>query len=176
MPDRGEGPDFIEALARGLDVLRVFDAACPRPTLSQVAAASGLTRPTARRFLLTLRELGYVRPAEGGFELTPRVLDLGMAYIGAQSLWDLARPHLETLVARTGESSSMTELDGSDILYTARVAVPKIIALRVEIGTRFPAAVTSQGKVLLAAMPLDRAAEMLAVPSRSRVRPWVAPW
>lgn len=175
MPERGEGPDFIEALARGLDVLRVFSAQCPRPTLSQVAAASGLTRPTARRFLLTLRELGYVRPAGGGFELTPRVLDLGMACIGSQTLWDLARPHLAALVARTGESSSMTELDGSDIVYTARVAVPKIIALRVELGTRFPALATSQGKVLLAAMSLERAAEVLAVPSRSGVRPWAGP-
>jgi IclR family pca regulon transcriptional regulator len=175
MPQRGEGPDFIEALARGLEVLRAFYVDCPRPSLSQVAAASDLTRPTARRFLLTLRELGYVRSAGGRFELTPRVLDLGMAVIGSQSLWDLAGPHLEALVARTGESTSMTELDVSDILYPARVAVPKIIALRVEVGTRFPAAVTAQGKVLLAAMPLERAAEVLAIPSRSGVRPWAEP-
>lgn len=175
MPQRGEGPDFIEALARGLDVLRAFHAGCPRPTLTQVAAAAGLTRPTARRFLLTLRELGYVRAVGNGFELTPRVLDLGTACIGGQTRWDIARPHLEALVARTGESSSMSELDGPDIVYTARVAVPKIIALRVEIGTRFPAAVTSQGKVLLAAMPLERAAEVLAEPSRSGVRPWREP-
>lgn len=175
MAQRGDGPDFIEALARGLDVIRAFHAGCPRPTLSQVAAATGLTRPTARRILLTLRDLGYVRPVAGGYELTPRVLDLGVAYIGAQNLWDLARPHLEALVASTGESSSMTQLDGPDIVYTARVAVPKIIALRVEIGTRFPAAVTSQGRVLLAAMPLERAAEILAMPSRSGVRPWAEP-
>lgn len=175
MPQRGEGSDFIEALARGLDVLRAFHAGCPRPSLSQVAAASGLTRPTARRFLLTLRELGYVRSVDGRFELTPRVLDLGMAYVGSRSLWELARPHLEALVAHTGESSSMTELDGSDILCTARIAVPKIFAFRVEVGARFPAAVTAQGKVLLAAMPLTRAAEVLAIPSRSGLRPWAEP-
>jgi len=175
MPHHGEGPDFIEALARGLTVLRAFSAECPRPTLTQVAAASGLTRPTARRFLITLRELGYVRSADRGFELTPRVLELGMAYIGAQTLWDIAGPHLAALVARTGESSSMSELDGSDIVYTARVAVPKIIGLRVEVGTRLPAVVTSQGKVLLAAMPLEEAAAALTIPSRSRVRPWAEP-
>jgi IclR family pca regulon transcriptional regulator len=106
-----------------------------------------------------------VRPVAGGYELTPRVLDLGVAYIGSQNLWDLARPHLEALVARAGESSSMTQLDGSDIVYTARVAVPKIIALRVGLGTRFPAAVTSQGRVLLAALPPDRATEVLARPA-----------
>ncbi|GAA4253727.1 IclR family transcriptional regulator domain-containing protein [Dactylosporangium darangshiense] len=173
MGQRGEGPDFIEALARGLDVIRAFHADRPRLSLTEVAGATGLARPTARRILLTLEELGYVRACDGGYELTPRVLELGMAYIGALSLWDIARPHMETLVAATGESSSITQLDGSDVVYLARVAVPKIIALRVEIGTRFPATVTSQGKVLLAALSPKRLDEVLALPSRSGVQPWV---
>jgi IclR family pca regulon transcriptional regulator len=79
----------------------------------------------------------------------------------------MARPHLEALVARTGESSSMSQLDGSDIVYVARVAVPKLIALRVDIGTKFPAVVTSQGKVLLAALDPDERARVLAEPTRS---------
>jgi IclR family transcriptional regulator, pca regulon regulatory protein len=173
MAQRGEGPDFIEALARGLDVIRTFHADRPRLALSAVAEATGLARPTARRILLTLEELGYVRTTDGAYELTPRVLELGMAYIGAQSLWEVARPHMTDLVAATGESSSISQLDGSDIVYVARVAVPKIIALRVEIGTRFPAAVTSQGKVLLAALEPDRLDEVLRTPSRSGVQPWV---
>jgi IclR family transcriptional regulator, pca regulon regulatory protein len=172
MAQRGEGPDFIEALARGLDVIRAFHADRPRMTLAEVAAATGLARPTARRILLTLEELGYVRTSAGGHELTPRVLELGMAYVGALSLWDMARPHMEQLVAATGESSSITQLDGSDVVYLARVAVPKIIALRVQIGTRFPAAVTSQGKVLLAALPPDQLDAVLALPSRSGIQPW----
>jgi IclR family pca regulon transcriptional regulator len=172
MAQRGEGPDFIEALARGLDVIRAFHADRPRLALTEVAAATGLARPTARRILLTLEELGYVRSRGGSYQLTPRVLELGMAYIGALSIWDTARPHLEDLVAATGESSSISQLDGSDIVYIARVAVPKIIALRVEIGTRFPATVTSQGKVLLAALDPDRLTEALALPSRSGIRPW----
>jgi len=81
MARRGEGPDFIEALARGLDVIRVFHADRPRMSLAEVAAAADLARPTARRILLTLVELGYVRSEPGGFRLTPRVLDLGMAYV-----------------------------------------------------------------------------------------------
>jgi IclR family pca regulon transcriptional regulator len=93
-----------------------------------------------------------------------------MAYIGALSLWDIARPHIQDLVAATGESTSMAQLDGSDIVYMARVAVPKIIALRVQIGTRFPAPVTSQGKVLLAALDPDALGAVLAQPSRSRVQ------
>ncbi|MDG4829065.1 IclR family transcriptional regulator C-terminal domain-containing protein [Solwaraspora sp. WMMD1047] len=169
---RGEtGPDFIEALARGLDVLRCFQPRQPQLTLSEVAAATGLARPTVRRILLTLDELGYVATAERGYRLTPRVLELGMAYISSQGLWELARPHLERLVAQNNESSSMAQLDGSDIVYVARVAVPKIITLAVTVGTRFPAPATSLGKVLLAGLPADRLRQVLAEPSRSGITP-----
>ena len=167
MAGRGSGPDFVEALARGLDVLRCFDAGRPSMSLTEVAAAAELARPTARRLLLTLAELGYVRTDGATFALTPRVLSLGMAYVASTGLWDIARPHLQTLVGRTHESSSMTQLDGSDIVYVARVSVPKLIALRVESGTRFPAVRTSQGKVLLAALSPDDLAATLAEPSRA---------
>ncbi len=169
MTRQGTGPDFIEALARGLDVIRAFEPRQPVMTLSAVAAATGLARPTARRMLLTLQELGYVRSAGAGFELTPRVLELGMSYVLSRSRWDIARPHLEALVASTHESSSIAQLDGSDIVYVARVAVPKIITLAVTIGTRFPAMQTSLGKVLLAAMPPELAELRLAEPSRSGI-------
>ncbi len=169
---RGQtGPDFIKALARGLDVLRSFGPNRPTLSLSEVAAAARLPRPTARRILLTLEELGYVRAAAGSFALTPRVLELGMAYIGSMGMWDIARPHMERLVAHTGESSSLAQLDGSDIVYVARVAVPKIITLAVTIGTRFPALQTSLGKVLLAALPYDERERALAEPSRSGIMP-----
>jgi IclR family transcriptional regulator, pca regulon regulatory protein len=173
MAGRGTGPDFVEALARGLDVLACFDADHRCMSLTEVAAAAGLARPTARRLLLTLEELGFVRSSGGSFALTPKVLTLGMAYVGSLGLWDIARPHLEELVAATGESSSMAQLDGSDIVYVARVSVPKIIALRVEIGTRFPAVQTSQGKVLLAALSPDELEATLAVPSRAGLPPYI---
>jgi IclR family pca regulon transcriptional regulator len=136
-------------------------------SLTDVATATGLARPTARRLLLTLQEIGYVRAVGGGFELTPKVIGLGTAYVSSLGLWEVARPHLEALVRRTGESSSMAQLDGSDIVYVARVSVPKIISLRVDVGTRFPAPQTSQGKVLLAALPPAEADRVLAEPSRS---------
>ena len=165
------GPDFIEALARGLDVIRSFKPNQLTMSLSEVASAAGLARPTARRILLTLEELGYVRSTGGMFALTPRVLDLGMAYIGSTSIWELARPHMEQLVAHTGESSSLAQLDGSDILYVARVAVPKVITFAVTIGTRFPALQTSLGKVLLAALSPADLERVLAEPSRSGITP-----
>jgi IclR family pca regulon transcriptional regulator len=166
---REAGPDFIEALARGLDVLRSFQPGQPVMTLSEIAGTTGLARPTVRRILLTLEELGYVRAAERGFALTPRVLELGMTYLNAWSIWDAARPHMQRLVAQTRESSSMAQLDGSDIVYVARVAVPKIITLAVTIGTRFPAPATSMGKVLLAALTPEQLDKVLAEPGRSGV-------
>jgi len=171
---RDDSPDFIEAIARGLDVIRVFKPGQRVMSLAAVAAASDLPRPTARRILLTLEQLGYVRLAESsGYELTPRVLDLGMSYVLSRGLWEIARPHMEALVARTRESTSIAQLDGSDIVYVARVAVPKIVTLAVTIGTRFPAVQTSLGKVLLAALPPAEAERVLAEPSRSGITP---PW
>jgi IclR family transcriptional regulator, pca regulon regulatory protein len=180
---RDNSPDFIEAIARGLDVIRAFGPGQPVMSLAAVAEASDLPRPTARRILLTLEQLGYVRQsgagqrgqAVGGYELTPRVLDLGMSYVLSRGLWEIARPHMEALVARTRNSSSIAQLDGSDIVYVARVAVPKIVTLAVTIGTRFPAMPTSLGKVLLAALPLADAERILAEPSRSGITPRLQP-
>jgi IclR family transcriptional regulator, pca regulon regulatory protein len=165
------GPDFIESLARGIDVIRAFAPDKRTMVLSEVAEATGLARPTARRILLTLEELGYARLEGAAWSLTPRILELGTAYVHSQGLWDVARPHMEDLVGQTGESSSIAQLDGSDIVYVARVAVPKIITFAVAIGTRFPALQTSLGKVLLAALTPEEVEQRLALPSRSGIQP-----
>src|SRR5260370_35623471 len=171
MARRDTSPDFIEALARGLDVIRAFGPRQQAMSLAAVAAATGLARPTARRILLTLIQLGYARPVAGGFQLTARVLDLGMSYVLSQNLWEIARPHMEDLVSRTHESSSIAQLDGSDIAYVARVAVPKITALAVTIGTRFPTMQPSLGKGLLAPRRPEEAGQVLAQPGRAAVPP-----
>jgi IclR family pca regulon transcriptional regulator len=163
------GPDFIEALARGLEVLRTFRPGRRVSTLSEIAADTGLARPTVRRILLTLEALGYVRSADRGYMLTPRVLELGMTYINSLDVWEVARPHMERLVAQTNESTSMAQLDEDDIVYVARVAVPKIVTLAVTIGTRFPAYATSMGKVLLAAQDLNDVKYPLEQPTRSGI-------
>ena len=173
--EKREDGDFVESLARGLKVIRAFSTSQLAFTVSDMATATDLARPTARRLLLTLEQLGYVRSYNGLYMLTPQILDLGMSYINAQGMWDIARPHLESLVSRTKESSSMSQLDGSDIVYIARVSVPKIIGLSVQIGTRFPALATSMGHVLLSEMPAKQLDEVLATPSQSRVIPRVKP-
>lgn len=146
---------FVQSLARGLAVVRVFGPESAALTLSEVAKATGLTRAAARRFLLTLVDLGYVRSDGREFSLTPRVLELGYAYLSSLSLPDLAEPHLEWLVAEVGESSSMSVLDGDDVVYVARVPTSRIMTVAINVGTRFPAYATSMGRVLLAGLDAD---------------------
>jgi IclR family transcriptional regulator, pca regulon regulatory protein len=140
---------FVQSLERGLLVIRALDAREPQ-ALSEVARATGLSRAAARRFLLTLERLGYVRQARGRFALTPRVLDLGYAYLSSLTLPEVAQPHLERLVAQVHESSSVSVLDGDDVVYVARVPTRRIMSVTISVGTRFPAYATSMGRVLLA--------------------------
>lgn len=164
-------PDFISALARGLDVIQAFKAGDGFLSLTEVATLSELPRPTARRVLFTLEELGFVRIQEGMFTLTPKVLDLGMAFVTSKSIWDITQPHLAELASGTGHSSSIALLDGSDVIYVSRVSVPKLVGLNASIGTRFPAYVTSLGKVLLAWLEESELERVLAIPSLSGVTP-----
>lgn len=153
--ERARDPDFVQSLQRGLAVIRAFDADSPAMTLSDVARRTGMTRAAARRFLLTLADLGYVRTDGRQFMLSPRVLDLGFAFLSGAGLPAVAEPHLEALVAEVHETSSVAVLDGDDVVYVARVAVRRIVNIAIAIGTRFPAYATSLGRVLLAAQPDD---------------------
>ncbi|WP_033342492.1 IclR family transcriptional regulator domain-containing protein [Catenuloplanes japonicus] len=153
MTDTAREGHFVQSLERGLAVIRAFDAAHPELTLSEVARICDLTRAAARRFLLTLTDLGYVHTDGRLFRLSPRVLELGYAYLSSISLPEVAEPHLERLAAEVHESSSVSVLDGDDVVYVARVPTSRIMTVSINVGTRFPAYVTSMGRVLLAAVP-----------------------
>jgi IclR family transcriptional regulator, pca regulon regulatory protein len=162
------GSHHVQSLARGLGVIRAFDAEHPHLSLSDVARETGLTRAAARRFLLTLVDLGYVRSDGRRFSLTPRVLELGYAYLSSLTLPEIASPHLERLVADVQESSSVSVLDGTDIVYVARVAASRIMSVSINVGTRFPAFATSMGRVLLAGLDDEQLAAYLAQSERER--------
>lgn len=144
--------DFVQSLDRGLAVIRAFGPDRERLSLSEVARATGLTRAAARRFLLTLVKLGYVRSDGRAFSLRPRVLELGYAYLSGLALPEVAEPHLEELSARLHESTSISVLDGDHIVYVARVATKRIMTVAISVGTRFPAYAASMGRVLLAGL------------------------
>ncbi|MEV0676416.1 IclR family transcriptional regulator C-terminal domain-containing protein [Actinosynnema sp. NPDC050436] len=150
-PERGA--HYVQSLERGLAVIRAFTADSPALTLTDVAKRTGLTRAGARRFLLTLVDLGYVRTDGKLFSLTARVLELGYAFLSSAALPDVAQPHLERLSAEVRESTSASVLDGADVVYVARFAVSRIMAVSITVGTRFPAYATSMGHVLLAGLP-----------------------
>jgi len=160
--------EFVQSLSRGLAVIRAFDATHPELGLSEVARATGLTRATARRLLLTLVRLGYVRQDGNRFSLRPRVLELGYSYLSALSLPELAQPHMEALVAEVNESSSIAVLDDTDVVYVVRVPTSRIMSITIAVGTRLPAYPTSMGRVLLAALEPDALEERLA---RMAIRP-----
>jgi len=154
--------DFVQSLDRGLAVIRAFGPDRERLSLSEVARATGLTRAAARRFLLTLVKLGYVRSDGREFSLRPKVLELGYAYLSGLALPDVAQPHLEELSAKLNESSSISVLDGHHIVYVARVATKRIMTVAISVGTRFPAYAASMGRVLLADLSPDELEKYLA--------------
>jgi IclR family transcriptional regulator, pca regulon regulatory protein len=147
----GHDGDFVQSLERGLAVIRAFDADHPSLTLSEVATSTGLSRAAARRFLRTLVQLGYMRSTGSKFALRPKILELGYAYLSSLTLPEVAMPHLEQLVEQVHESSSVSELDGQEVVYIARVPTKRIMTVTISVGTRFPAYATSMGRVLLAA-------------------------
>lgn len=145
----------VQSLVRGLSVIRTFDAERPRQTLAQVAEATGLARATARRFLHTLVGIGYAGTDGTEFWLTPKVLELGYSYMSGLGLPSIAQPRLEELSRTLDESSSMSVLDGDEVVYVNRVPVRRIMTVSITIGTRFPAYSTSMGRVMLADLPED---------------------
>ena len=160
--------DFVQSLDRGLKVIRSFDSEHRELALSDVARATGLTRAAARRFLLTLVTLGYMNVSDGRFSLSPRVLELGYAYLSSLTLPEVALPHMEALVAKVNESSSICVLDDTDIVYVARVPTRRIMSITLSVGTRLPAYATSMGRVLLSSLPDAELEERLG---RIEVRP-----
>ncbi|WP_454765784.1 IclR family transcriptional regulator [Cupriavidus campinensis] len=162
---------YVQSFARGLSVIRAFDARHPAQTLTEIAQASGLTRAGARRILLTLVGLGYVQADGRQFRLTPKILDLGFAYLTSMPFWNLAEPIMEALSQDVHESCSISVLDGTEIVYVLRVPARKIMTINLSIGSRLPAYCSSMGRVLLSGLDdeaLDRVLRATDLQPRTR--------
>jgi IclR family pca regulon transcriptional regulator len=147
--------EFVQSLERGLTVFSAFSREQPTMTLAEVARSTGLTRATARRLLFTLCALGYASNDGKRFALTPKVLDIGYAYLSSLDLAGIAQAEMEALVERTHESCSAAVLDGSEIVYVVRVPTKRIMAISLGLGSRLPAHAASMGRVLLADLAPD---------------------
>jgi IclR family pca regulon transcriptional regulator len=142
--------DYVQSIERGFAVLLAFDADRPTPTLAELASATGLSRPAVRRILLTLQKLGYVAAQGTRWTLTPRVLTIGQHYAATHNFVETAQPHLLRLAEETQESASLAQLDGTDVVYVARVQVRRVMTISIDVGSRVPAHATSMGRVLTA--------------------------
>ncbi len=164
--------EFMSTLAKGLAVLASFGEKRPSMTLSQAAAASELSRATARRVLLTLSELGYVARNGRNFSLAPRILELGFAYLSTQSWIDRAEPLMKELSYAIKESCSAAILQDAEIVYVARMPAPhRIMSATIAVGTRLPAFYTSLGRIQLAYLAEDDLRERLARTTLRRYTP-----
>ncbi|WP_432105806.1 IclR family transcriptional regulator domain-containing protein [Streptomyces sp. bgisy091] len=162
------GREFIESLARGLTVVTAFADTGQDPTLSDIARATGLSRASVRRALITLEHLGHVTVDGRHHRLTPRVLELGYAPLSRTTLSRIAQPHLAGLAGRIRDSASLAVLVDDTVQYVARAATHRIMTVDITVGTRFPAYATSLGRVLLAGLP---AAELDPLLAHADLRP-----
>lgn len=144
---------FVRALARGLTIIRVFDADHSELTLAEVARRAEIPPAAARRFLSTLQTLGYVRQSDRTFALTPKILELGYSYLSSSTLPELVQPYLQELSRTVGQTVSAAVLMGSEIVYVVRIPSQRIMDVAITIGTRLPAAATGMGRVLLSGLP-----------------------
>lgn len=156
------GPDFLEALARGLRVIEAFNRERRQMTLSDIARLVELPRASVRRTLATLVHLGYAETDERRFRLTPRILNLASAYLASNAIPGILQPAVERLSAETNEACSAAVLDGEHVVMIAHAAPQRVIEVSAQIGFRLPATATSLGRVLLAALD-DRALDAFLV-------------
>lgn len=155
-------PDYyVKSAEKTLAVLLAFNSGASALSVTEVAEAIGVSRAAARRFLLTLVDLGYLISEGSTYRQTPRVLDIGASYLSGLTLPQVARPHLQRLAAKLEETTALCVLDGQDILYVERVSNPRLHSMNVSIGNKLPAWVTSMGRVLVAALPEEQREEFL---------------
>ena len=146
-------PDFVLSLARGLRVIESFEGHLDGLSIGEISQSTELSRASIRRILLTLELLGYVERSRQVFRLKTQVLRLGFSFLSSSSVVEAVRPVLERITEVLHESSSMSMLDGGEIVYVARSAASRVLAAGLSVGSRLPAYCTSMGRVLLAALP-----------------------
>jgi IclR family pca regulon transcriptional regulator len=161
--------EYVQGVERCFAVIRAFDGDAPSLTIAGVAERSGLTRSVARRYLFTLRDLGYVAQRGTLFSMTPRILDIGFAYLLSVDVARVAQPFMEKIVETLHESCSAAVVDGTDIVYVVRVPARRIMSANLVLGSRLPAHATSIGKALLAYAPPERLEAYLAQKPLKRI-------
>jgi IclR family pca regulon transcriptional regulator len=163
---------YVHSLERGLAVIAAFDEQHPQLTLADVARATGVDRSTARRFLLTLKSLGYVEQNDRQFSLAPRTLQLGYSYLASLPWWRAAQSISERLTNQIKASSAVGVLDQENIVYVAYASAGRFpLLMSRTVGTHLPAAATAIGRVLLAELNTDELRQRLVAAALEQYTP-----
>lgn len=171
--DKTTPRDFVGPVQHALNVLRAFDSEHIEMTLSNVSERTGLTRAGARRYLVTLEHLGYLRKEDRLFRLTPKVLELGFAFLSSAPLASVVQPYLQLITRETGEISGLAVLDGDEIVHLAVSSVQRVLAPTLTIGRRFNTLYASTGRAIAAFLEQDqveaiiRSSEIVSLTPRS---------
>jgi len=161
-------PDFVLSLARGIRVIESFEQHTEGLSVAEVARHAGFSRAAVRRLLITLELLGYAGTDGRVYSLKTPVLKLGFSYLSSTSIPSAAQPILEHITEVVHESSSVSILEGDNIVYVARASAKRVMSVGLSIGSRLPAYCTSMGRVLLAALP---EAELASYVLRAKLEP-----
>lgn len=165
------GPEFLEALARGLRIIQTFGSDRRQLSLSDIAKLVELPRASVRRTLHTLIHLGFAETDGRMFRLTPRVLTLAGAYLLSNPISNILQPALERLSADINEACSAAVLDGEDMVMIAHASPPRVLQLSGQIGLRIPAVSSSLGRILLASFDDNQLDAFLAGARPKRLTP-----
>jgi IclR family transcriptional regulator, pca regulon regulatory protein len=161
--DRTNDREIVGSVLKAFDVLKAFSRYRPRMTLSEVADYAGMSRASARRFLLTFTQAGYMETDGKRFHLTPKMLELGQGVLAEVSLWETARPVMSALAEKLGESCFGAVLDNSDVLYMVHLGnAQRFVNVGIRVGSRLPAYCTSIGRVLLSGLGDEALEHVLA--------------
>ncbi len=163
--------NFVMSFARGLQVIESFYQEAQGMTAARVAKKTGMSRAAVRRFLITLESLGHAENASGVYRLRPSILRIGCSYLSSTSLPALAQPILEQVSEKVHESTSLSALDGDNIIYLARHTSSRVLSVGLSVGSRLPAYCTSMGRVMLADLPK---AELAAYLARVKMKKWTS--
>lgn len=167
--NRDDGRSFVNSLDRGLRVISAFGVGSPLLSVTEAANRAGISRAAARRFLLTLEQLGYVGSDEHQrYFLKSKALSLGYAYLSSLRLDEIAFPALRAVAERADASTSMAVLSGSDVVYIVRAERPRPLQPSIRVGERLPAFSTALGRVLLSGLPEQVVKSLLATSKRQK--------
>ncbi|TKD49975.1 IclR family transcriptional regulator domain-containing protein [Sphingomonas baiyangensis] len=163
--------DYVNSLARGLEVICAFTRTRPKMTLSDISRATGMTRATVRRFILTLVREGYADRDEKLFYLKPKVLELGYSALSSMGMIEVLQPAMNELAKTLEESVFAAVLAGEDVIYIARATSARLVNVSISVGSRAPAHAVSTGRVLYANEDPERLAQYLDKVKLERLTP-----